>query len=199
MSNSFGGSEKTIDIMKNSLKEIENEVNIINNSMNVLKQWSNKNTSNVIFDSDIDGNGNKNVLHDKVLNKSNLYFIHFDSDNNVCGGYISTKIDKSDGWIFDKNSFVFSLIRNGKVNNKRYFLKQNTSRAFILFNDHPGDQLYQFGNDIIVWNVGIDRSCCTDNFNYCWYDYKNDKKPLSDTTSPPDRFVVQRIVVVEMN
>ncbi|KAL7721483.1 TLDc domain-containing protein [Entamoeba marina] len=107
------------DIVKQPTKQVkiqqpiktnDNEMDIINNSMNILKQWSNKNTFNIIFDSRVDGDGWNNVLYNRVLNECNLYFISFDGDNNVYGGYLNTKIDKStSGYISDRNSFVFSL------------------------------------------------------------------------------------------
>ncbi|KAL7722954.1 hypothetical protein QTN25_000540 [Entamoeba marina] len=74
----------------------DNEMNIIINSINLLKQWSNQNTYNIIFDSKIDGDGwTDNILHDRVFNRSNVYFITFDTNNNVFGCFITKKIDKS--------------------------------------------------------------------------------------------------------
>ncbi|KAL7722955.1 TLDc domain-containing protein [Entamoeba marina] len=197
------------DIVKQLIKQVQiqqpiktndNGMDVINNSMNLLKQWSNKNTFNIIFDSDIDGDGWNNVLYNKVFKKSNLYFISFDGNNNVYGGYLDTKIDKSGDWIWitDKNAFIFSLIRNGKVNNKKYFMKQGKDQAIILWNNDPNGYLYQFGSDIGVYKMGSNYSCCTENNEYCDYEYNNDNKPLTDITLP-NKFVVQRIVVIKMN
>ncbi|KAL7716463.1 TLDc domain-containing protein [Entamoeba marina] len=182
------------------------EMNIINNSIDLLKQWSNKTIFNIIFDSDIDGDGSKNALHNTVFNKNNLYFIHFDGDNNIFGGYISSKIDKSsesdndavDACIRDENSFIFSLMRNGKVNNKRYFMKRNCEdEAFSLWVDDSCDALYTFGWDIAIYSIGNCNSLFFD-CDYFRYDYKDDHTPLTDIVNM-ERFEVQRILVIQMN
>ncbi|KAL7718762.1 hypothetical protein QTN25_003719 [Entamoeba marina] len=192
-------TEKTEQLIKTNDKDLK----IICNSMNVLKQWSNKNIFNIVFDSKVNGDGSKRVLHDKVYNKSNLYFISFDENNNVFGGFLNNKIDKSgykyDCCISDENAFVFSLIRNGIVNNKRYFLKNGEDKAFLLLPDSPSGWLYNFGKDVFVFKVGSNESCCTDDdYYFSIYSYKNDKKLFTDITYP-DEFAVRRIVVIEMN
>ncbi|KAL7713263.1 TLDc domain-containing protein [Entamoeba marina] len=177
-----------------------NEMDIINNSMNLLKQWSNKNNSEVIFDSNVDGDGSNNVLHGRVFNKSNMYFITSDGNNNLFGGYVNAKIDKSNvqKFIYDGNSYIFSLIRNKKVNNKRYFIRlSKNDKAFKLsYNDKNG-WLYQFGGDINIYKVGSDKSICN-NGNNSSYKYKTDYKPLIDA-KPDEKFKVQRIIVIQMN
>ncbi|KAL7716104.1 TLDc domain-containing protein [Entamoeba marina] len=184
---------KELDNMKVERYDVDLEMDIINNSMNILKEWSNKNTSNIIFDSKVDGNGSNNVLHNRVMNRSNMYFIHFDENNNVYGGYLNTKVnnsyDYSDKYecydIHDKNAFVFSLTRNAQL--------------FFLHNKRKDGLLYYFGNDVRVHKVdGKESFCKGADSEYYWYNYGNVNKPFTDITHP-NEFAVQRIVVLQMN
>ncbi|KAL7718134.1 TLDc domain-containing protein [Entamoeba marina] len=171
-----------------SIQTNDNEIDIINNSMNVLKQWSNKNTFNVIFDSNIDGDGSRNVLYDKVMKKSNLYFISSDDNGNIFGGYVSKEM--SDDLICDKDSFVFSLTRNGEE-----------SKAFRLFQINEEGLLYKFGgnimfSDIKIFCVGKSNSYCYRG-QYCGYNYDNKEDALVENSL--QQFKVKRIIVLEMN
>ncbi|KAL7719706.1 TLDc domain-containing protein [Entamoeba marina] len=137
------------------IQSVDKQLNVINKSMGILKKWSKRDKLNIIFDSDIDGDGRNNGLHDKVFGRSNLYFISFDENNNVFGGYVNEKINISDDCIDDKNAFVFSLIRDGlEVNNKYPINKKSTYCAFRLCDNDPNDQLYSFGLDIVIHNIG---------------------------------------------
>ncbi|KAL7715535.1 TLDc domain-containing protein [Entamoeba marina] len=117
-----------------------------------LKKWSGKNSYSILFDSDIDGNGTDNTLPHKILGKNKLYFIHFDENQNVFGGYINSTIDIIQNWIKDPKAFLFSLIRNGKIKNEQYPIQKNSmDRAFSLYNNWY--RLYCFGqgtSDILV-------------------------------------------------
>ncbi|KAL7721687.1 TLDc domain-containing protein [Entamoeba marina] len=141
-------------------------------SISSLKNWSNKDTFNVIFDSDIHGDGwSNNVLRDTVYRRSNLYFITFDINNNVFGGYLNKTINTIGCGIEDDNSFVFSLIRNGGC-------------------------LYAFGDDIHVQRINNDESYCKCDY----YDYNNEQNPLINIITPPyQTFQTTRIIVIEMN
>ncbi|KAL7721843.1 TLDc domain-containing protein [Entamoeba marina] len=165
-----------------------------NDPIDLLKKWSNKTTFNVVFDSDINGNG-ENVLLNLVFNKSNLYFISFDENNNVYGGYIGNEINRYNQDILDENAFVFSLIRNGKVNNRVYSIHEGENRAFWLFSKNSECWLYAFA-DFVVSKIGVDLSFCVDD-NF-FYDYKNDITPLTYVTYPK-KFIVERVIALQMN
>ncbi|KAL7712762.1 TLDc domain-containing protein [Entamoeba marina] len=116
---------------------------------------------------------NDNSLLDKVINKSNLYFISFDQKNNVFGGYVNTKIMNINDWTHDHNAFVFSLTQNGVVKNKRYNIKQgNDHYSFCLKSNDVF--LYSFGSDITIYKSNVQRSCCIPNA----YEYNGDLNPL---------------------
>ncbi|KAL7713374.1 TLDc domain-containing protein [Entamoeba marina] len=156
-------------------------------------EWSNKTTFNVIFDSDIDGDGTNNVLHNTVFNKSNLYFITFDSNDNVFGGYVNNKIDR-DGWINDKKVFMISLFRNGEEKNSKYLINPfYSTTTFYLHNNNQYSYLYQFSDDVFVRGIGNETFCQCRRFN-C----NNEKNPLIGTTSSGS-VRTERIIIIEMN
>ncbi|KAL7720471.1 TLDc domain-containing protein [Entamoeba marina] len=177
--------------------ENDNELKQLNNSIQSLIEWSGKQNYNVIFDSKIDGNG-KGVLENKVMNKKNLYFISFDNHNNVFGGYVDTIINKT-GWIKDINAFVFSLIRKGKVKNKKYVLKQNFEEQYAFYLSPRTYEFcsYCFGKygymPIYVKNKGIVSSW----FNSYSYEYNGEQYPLVDDHHRTT-FKMERILVLEM-
>ncbi|KAL7715585.1 TLDc domain-containing protein [Entamoeba marina] len=181
----------------NPSKSIDNEWNSIN-SYNLLKQWVNKSIVNIIFDSDIDGNGSNKVLFNKVFGKSNLYFITFDENNNVFGGYIEKEINECDiYYIFDENSFIFSLIKNGKLKNKQYFMKQDKYEAFLICENEMDGLLYIFGNEVFnEYPVGSTSSHFY--FNTSFYDFKEELNPITDIIYPYC-FKVTRIMVIQMD
>ncbi|KAL7722943.1 TLDc domain-containing protein [Entamoeba marina] len=174
--------------------DVVRDTNPINDSMWLLKEWSETTSYNIIFDSKVDGNGGDNVLHDKVFGKTNLYFITVDCYGNVFGGYISNKIDKSNSYVSDKNSFVFSLIRNHEVKNVKYPLKHSCDNAFQLYSNDSDKMLYTFGWDFWVYQVGYGRSFCNLLDEYCFYGNKKEKYTFVDYA----QFEVKQLIVIEM-
>ncbi|KAL7716764.1 TLDc domain-containing protein [Entamoeba marina] len=162
--------------------------------MDVLKSWCGKNRYTIIFDSDRDGGCNTCLFH-KVFNKSNLYFISFDSDDNVFGGYVSTSVVKGDIQIHDSNSFIFSLMRNGAITNKKYSIKSSRSRdAFTISSSLSC--LYFFGfdsADIFIDKIGLPKSrCCLNCFQY------HNIKDVLVNKNKPETFITERVLVLQM-
>ncbi|KAL7712558.1 TLDc domain-containing protein [Entamoeba marina] len=173
----------------------DDEMNIVLNSLDVLKKWSDKRYYEIIFDSTKHGDGSDNVLHDKVLFKSKLYFISFDGNNNVYGGYISAGINAASTDIYDSESFVFSLMRDGIVKNSKYPIKKGCEQnAFFLY--YNSDALYLFGSyypcDIRVNKINNIRSFC----NTKRFEYNGEKDPLVENY--PNEFPVKRVIVLQM-
>ncbi|KAL7717965.1 TLDc domain-containing protein [Entamoeba marina] len=101
-------SEEKAEEELERIKELNSiKATVIDDSMDILKHWSNKTKYTILFDSSNDGDGSKNVLCNKVLNKSCLYFISFDDKGNVYGGYVPSAISSTSSWQQDKNSFLF--------------------------------------------------------------------------------------------
>ncbi|KAL7713832.1 TLDc domain-containing protein [Entamoeba marina] len=166
--------------------------------LKILREWSGKNEINTLFNSNIH-DCDKKSFERYIINKNNLYFIHADNQNNVFGGYLSSKLNKTDEWINDSNSFVFSLIRNGKVNNKKYVIQSEESEnAFILWSSDGNEDpnfLYSFGNnsDIGVYKINNDNS-------YCYpmaYSYGDDDEPLVGINQ--SHFSIKQIIVIQMS
>ncbi|KAL7715014.1 TLDc domain-containing protein [Entamoeba marina] len=188
-------------IYSNRMKELDNmkviryddfEMKVITNSMNMLKQWCNKKHYRVLFDSrvDVDNWGNNKFLQ-KILNKSNLYFISSDDKGNVYGGYVRSTVNKINGYIQDYSSFVFSLTRNYEKRNSKYDIKRCGDEAFGLWSNNQYDILYQFGDDIIV-RSNYDNCYC----KQCCYDYYGKNVLIGNH---PFTFTVQRVIVLEMS
>ncbi|KAL7712468.1 TLDc domain-containing protein [Entamoeba marina] len=182
--------QQIIDLRDKQLKEIEQQLSI-------LRWWSGKNIYSIVFDSNIHGDGSNNVLLKKVINKSHLYFITFDDQQNVFGGYLNERISEYDVCIGDPNSFVFSLKRNDLQVQKKFLIHPNKHRKdFKLFSNKP--VLYRFGTDggnckdITIHKVGEQKSYC---LPYA-YDYNGENQPLTDGNYC---FSAQRIIVIEMN
>ncbi|KAL7715659.1 TLDc domain-containing protein [Entamoeba marina] len=166
---------------------------LITQELNTLKQWARLTNIDIIFDSDLQGNGYK-TLSQSVLNKKNLYFITIDDQNNVFGGFIQKPITEYD-FIQDKNAFVFSLLRNNEVKNSKFsLLPLFESRAFLMFiDDYYDHALYQFGIDVYVTEIGSKCSYC----NHISFDYHLEKDSLA--TEYPQMVTVIRLIVVEMS
>ncbi|KAL7711978.1 TLDc domain-containing protein [Entamoeba marina] len=182
------------------MKTSIHEQNILS-TINALKKWSNMSEYEILFDSDLHGDGIE-TLRETVLNKQNLYFISFDEKSNVYGGFVKVVIDKTDRLIPDPNAFLFSLIRNGETSiSKHPIKKSDIGYAFEL--DRKSDYLYSFGMrsifcyggaDISVWSIGTSNSSCWNlGFEF------NENEELVDNSGFDHLFCLNRIVVVEMN
>ncbi|KAL7722460.1 TLDc domain-containing protein [Entamoeba marina] len=181
-------------------KEFENdeELQLLTDSINYLKEWSGKHEFNIIFDSRINGNG-KQVLAIIVNNKNKLYFNYFDNNNNIFGGYINNTITPSK-YVNDPNAFVCSFVRNGLSKNKQYkIIKGKEEYAFYLYSN--SDVLYHFGacfgsieRDISVNKIGDRKSYC----DLGRYSYNGEQTPLRDNNHEPNKLSIKRIVVIQM-
>ncbi|KAL7715609.1 TLDc domain-containing protein [Entamoeba marina] len=167
-----------------------------NMSIQSLFEWSGKQNYNIIFDSDLDGDG-KGVLENKVIHKRNLYFISFDNENNIFGGYVDTIINKT-GRITDPNAFVFSLIKNGKMKNIKYNIKNNQQKNVFCLNSNYV-YLYLFGRydgegrDILTPKIGFNSEYIC---KPVCYEYNGEQQPLRNNTR---YYTMKRILVLEMN
>ncbi|KAL7718264.1 hypothetical protein QTN25_004559 [Entamoeba marina] len=162
----------------------------INASIRSLKMWSGKQYCKFIFDSE--KNHEISTLYECVNNKQNLYFISFDDEKNVFGGYVDTTINTFDNWITDPHAFTFSLIRDGKVNNKRYHIGNDKEQhAFMILQNN--NCLYKFGkdHDLYVSKCETSDSCCSTSS----YDYSDEVDPLR---KDGDKFKTKRIIVIQM-
>ncbi|BFU18087.1 trichohyalin, putative [Entamoeba histolytica] len=157
-----------------------------------IEEWTNRKVGNILFDSDIDDwKVNTSVFGERIKNKEHIIIIIEDEDGNKFGGYVNSKIDEV-GWIYDSNSFLFSLKSKGRMEGMMKFDIIQPQSAFCLFNQ-SNDCLFAFGyyDDIVVFKENDKtRSYCKQRS----FDYKGIRNALCGK----ELFTPKRIMVIEM-
>ncbi|BFU24392.1 predicted protein [Entamoeba histolytica] len=127
--------------------------------------------------------------------KEDIIIIIEDEEGNKFGGYVNSKIDKVDEWIYDSKSFLFSLESNGRIEGMMKFNIKQPQHAFWLFNQSH-DRLFGFGcgGDICVYKENNKtKSFCKQRS----FEYEGISNALCGKEIP-DRFTPKRIIVIEM-
>ncbi|KAL7719989.1 TLDc domain-containing protein [Entamoeba marina] len=119
-----------------------------------LKYWSGKKMMNVIYDSDINSLTREAFIL-QLLNKQNLYFILFDKENNVFGGFLKQELTRIGSSTTDPNSFVFSLMRNSNISNVMYKISSLFKFDAFYLSTEVENHLFQFGSDLHVCDVNV--------------------------------------------
>ncbi|BFU18305.1 trichohyalin, putative [Entamoeba histolytica] len=118
-----------------------------------IEEWTEKRINNILFDSDKDDwKVDTSVFGERVMNKEHIIIIIEDSRRNKFGGYVNSKIDKVDDYIYDSKSFLFSLESHGRMKGMKKFDIKEPQDAFYLINQ-SNDCLFAFGQkqvDIVV-------------------------------------------------
>ncbi|BFU24708.1 trichohyalin, putative [Entamoeba histolytica] len=158
-----------------------------------IEELTEKRISNILFDSDKDDwKINTSVFEERIWNKEHIIIIIEDEDGNKFGGYVNSKIDKVDDWIYDSKSFVFSLESNGRMKGMKKFDIKEPQYAFYLYNQSD-DYLFAFGygSDIDVYKENNKTySYCVQ----CSFEYK----VISNALCGKYHFTPKRIIVIEM-
>ncbi|BFU21701.1 trichohyalin, putative [Entamoeba histolytica] len=164
--------------------------------INQIEEWTEKRINNILFDSDKDDwNKNTSVFDQRIMYKEHIIIIIEDEEGNKFGGYVNSKIDEVDDYIYDSHSFVFSLESNGRIEGMMKFDIKKPQYAFYL-NNQSSDWLFQFGyfGDIVVYKENNKtRSYC----NQHSFEYKGISNALCGKQLP-ERFTPKRIIVIEM-
>ncbi|BFU24518.1 predicted protein [Entamoeba histolytica] len=162
-----------------------------------LEEWTNRKVGNILFDSDIDNwNVNTSVFNQRIMNKEHIVIIIEDSEGNKFGGYVNEKIDKVGCFIYDSQSFVFSLESNGRMKGMKKFDIKEQQHAFCLLNKSH-NCLFAFGGDgkylkdIVVHkeNDKTHSECIQSSFDY---------EGISNALCGKYNFTPKRIIVIEM-
>ncbi|BFU25299.1 TLD, putative [Entamoeba histolytica] len=160
-----------------------------------IEEWTEKRIGNILFDSNKDDwKVNTSVFDERIMNKEDIIIIIEDEEGNRFGGYINSKIDEVGYYIYDSQSFLFSLESNGRMKGMKRFDIEQPLYAFYLINQ-TDDCLFSFGyGDIVVYkeNDKIKSSCKQNSFEY---------EGISNALcgkQHPDRFTPKRIIVIEM-
>ena len=125
--------EKEINILKDFVKLKQNSNNnkiinlkslIIENNDNyniIIKNWINPNANiKAVLLYRLTTNGKEyKTFHDLCDNQGNTLLITKLIDGNILGGFTTKNWDNSNSWKDDKNSFVFSLIRQLKADSNK--------------------------------------------------------------------------------
>nr|BAN40866.1 hypothetical protein [Entamoeba invadens] len=149
---------------------------------------------NVVFDSDIDNwSKGTSVFDGKVMNKSNLCFLVEDTYHNKFGGVCTGNINAVGEWIHNGSSYIFSLVRGGTLNPKRFGKSGNDNYEFWL-NSQNHNYLFGFGFgnngcDIAMCKKGENGSCCNPST------YTTKQNELTDN----DKFTPKSVVVFQLN
>ena len=128
----------------------------------------------VIFECHFPESKEKNSLNEKIIGRQNLVFLIEDESQNIFGGFVSSKIDKTIEYISDENAFVFSLKSNGRIDDPKKFdiSVEHTEEVFRLGSQET-DYYFEFGNrDILVKKQedSENESNQSRHFNYTDYD-----------------------------
>ncbi|BFU24830.1 predicted protein [Entamoeba histolytica] len=162
-----------------------------------IEEWTNRKVGNILFDSDIDDwNKNTSVFDERIINKQHIIIIIEDEEGNKFGGYVSSKIDEVDGFIYDSKSFLFSLESNGRIEGMKKFDIKRPQYAFYL-NNQSHHCLFEFGycGDIFV------RKENNKTYSFCYQDsfeYEGIRNALCGKEWPNNYFTPKRIIVIEM-
>ncbi|BFU22165.1 trichohyalin, putative [Entamoeba histolytica] len=157
-----------------------------------IEEWTERRISNILFDSDIVNlNKNTSVFDQRIKNKEHIIIIIEDSEGNKFGGYVNSKIDKVDDYIYDSKSFLFSLESNGRIERMKKFDIKRPQCAFCLFNQSD-DLLFSFGwRDICVYKENYKT------ISYC-YPWSFEYKGIENALCGNHDFTPKRIIVIEM-
>ncbi|KAL7714597.1 TLDc domain-containing protein [Entamoeba marina] len=168
--------------------------------LETLKNWCGLNKIKVIFDSDIDGDGS-GTLARSIAGLGSLYFITFDDNNNVFGGFLSSmaKLEQTEFGlqmpaVTDSNCFLFSLIRDGSTDLRKWDVNTDGKKRVFHCNyrNSQSDELYAFGmGRFLINRIGVDSTL--GNLGSCFYDLNTYETPNFDNNCH-----VQRILVLKM-
>ncbi|BFU25565.1 predicted protein [Entamoeba histolytica] len=158
-----------------------------------IEEWTNRKVFNILFDSDIDNwNEYTSVFDQKIMNKENIIIIIEDEDGNKFGGYVNSKVDKVDSWIYDSKSFVFSLESNGRIEGmKKFDIIKDQQHAFWLCSQ-SSDRLFKFESyDIYLYKEN------NKTYSYCKqssFEYEG----ISNALCGKYHFTPKQIIAIEM-
>ncbi|ELP90913.1 hypothetical protein EIN_360860, partial [Entamoeba invadens IP1] len=170
------------------LKTTEPPVIITQGEKESLEILLNQKITNVLFDSTIDDwSLNSSVFSERVLNKSNLCVLIEDTNHNKFGGVFNGEISDIGHYHNGGESFLFSLVRNGTLNPKKFRKSNNYSFYEMCCYEQNSKVLFSFGfyDDICVYKKGIDKNFCKP----CTFTAKQNE--LTDN----DKFVTKSIII----
>ena len=168
----------------------------IADKQNLLEKWSGRKIGKVVFDSDIDGDSNR-VFSCRIKNKEHLYFLCFDNQQNIFGGYFDDKITTLKEWNFSENQFLFTFNKFGKHNAVDEHLCQKyeqIGRKGIFIHQDDNDRLFNFYCGFSIGKINENVSNCIAVSVY----YQNCKNKMLNGMNSWQTFPITRLLVLTM-
>ena len=200
--------ERLFDEEKKILKEKENEIdNEWKETKDLIEQWTEMKCDEVIFDSEFcNWKINTSTFDKHMFNKENIIFIIEDTEENIFGGYIKSKIislryEENGIWlgdkIFDKNAFGFSIKSNGRLEHPEKFIfkTEKSEWAFQLFKSDQNGLFYFGGADICIMKQEMKHKCYCESVS-C--DYNGRENVFTGKERIENPFIVKRILCWQM-
>ncbi|EKE40396.1 hypothetical protein ENU1_091720 [Entamoeba nuttalli P19] len=158
-----------------------------------LEEWTEKRVGNILFDSNVHNwNRFTSVFDLKLLYKKHIIIIVEDTQGNIFGEYVNSKIDKVDAWINDPHAFVFSLESKGRLKKMMKFDIKEPKYGFFMESSSYGPLFdIGFGRDIGVYkqNYSTKSFCLQFSFEY---------DGISNALCGKRIFKTKQVIVIEM-
>ncbi|ELP92811.1 hypothetical protein EIN_372330 [Entamoeba invadens IP1] len=157
-----------------------------------IEEWTSMKATDVIFDSLTDNfEKTKNDFAEKVFNQESILLVIEDTKGNKFGGFVKTKINEREKYLYDQNGFVFSLVSKTKLTTPTKFLSTDQNSQFMLYGD-TNEELCGVGggHDIALFKKGSGQCYCDQ--------YSFDYKGMSNVLCGSQNFVPKHFIVVQM-
>ena len=207
----FSNKSKKQSIFKSQIIEIkrimilqmkmDDCLDVINENLSQLKEWSGLNQAVILFDSQEDGEENEQ-LQENCIGEDNIFFVCIDEIGNVFGVYINDTI-KKETELNSKNHFLFAFDNTDDLTgmSQRWYMKNERNGIFELLDENG---LFSCGSkDTPMGMVVLSKSEFAMSYCYCLSNvYENlDDVDLNGTAyneKQNDTFAIQRLIVIKM-
>ena len=110
---------------------------------NSFIQIEESNEYEIIYDSDLNG-FDKQLLHEILMNKSDIIFLIQTDSNELFGFHFFQTITKYERYIYDKDMYFFHLIHNNQYQPNIYYPNEMNPLTGIILSQHSSE-LISFG------------------------------------------------------
>ena len=171
------------------------ESDIINkDKFDKISEWIGGNHAFILRYSAKRDGCNTDIFHQKCDNIAGSVIICQPKDNDIIGGYISTKILKDDRFYDDNKAFLFNL-------NKNFVKKNKKSYKNAIKNFRDSSYFIRFGNDCCVFilseNCLNDKNSCV-TYCTCSTNFSCDVNNLFNSGQMQCNFKVENFEVFEV-
>ena len=193
------GKEFTIDILSSD-------------QIHQLEEWTELKCSEIVFDSiKDDWNERTSIFNERIIGKKRLLFLIKEKDNELFGYHFAPEIvdemndyDLHERLSADETCFSFILSSPRKsFQPMKYEVNKLENGGLLLFdNDDAKGRLISLGDITLMKEMDRQYCICLQSGSFNYHGVKNPLCSKTVKSFPPkvdDYFVVDRIVVVQMN